>query len=266
MRGPKGLNISRQERVNRPRERELHELLDAHGLRVEDIDQTTSPNDVMFNGNMVAYLLGGAGSLRAIERGRQAAGIADVRSILDFGCGHGRALRVLRLAYPDARLVGCDVDRDGVEFCRTVLGVEAFVSHPDPREIRVDEHFDVIWAGSVLTHVGADRWPLFLRWFESHLTAPGAAVFTFQSQAARDLIEAGGVDMHLAPGATDALVERFDREGFAYVDYPAQEGYGVTLSSFAWVRDVVDAATSLRIVDHAERGWGAHDVVTLSAS
>ena len=240
------------------------ELLAAHGLRASDIEQRISPNDVMFAGNIGAYLLGGAGSLRAIERGRRAAALTAVRSILDFGCGHGRALRVLKAAYPDARLVGCDVDRDGVDFCRTTLGVDTFVSDADPRAIDLDDRFDAVWAGSVLTHVGAERWPLFLRWFEAHLNPGGAAIFTFQSHAARDLVQANGVDLSLAPGAPEALVREFDRAGFAYADYPGQDGYGVTLSSFEWVRDAV-AATGLRIVDHAERGWGVHDVLTLTA-
>ena len=243
--------------------RQLEGLLESHGLSEADIDRATSPNDVMFNGNMVAYLLGGLGSLDALRRGQRAAGLAAVDSILDFGCGHGRELRVLKLAYPEARLVGCDVDRDAVEFCRRVLEAETFTASPDPRDTEMDERFDLIWAGSVLTHVGAGRWPLFLQWFESHLTPAGAAVFTFHGQGAADLVRSGGVDLGLGP-AQERLMEQFDRDGFGYVDYPGIEDYGVSMTSFEWVRVMVESHTGLRIADHAERGWGAHDVLTLT--
>ena len=45
-------------------------------------------------------------------------------SILDFGCGFGRVLRMLKAAYPEARLTAADVKREGVDFCaRRHLGV-----------------------------------------------------------------------------------------------------------------------------------------------
>ena len=62
-------------------------------------------------------------------------------------------------AYPGASLIGMDVNPDAVEFCHAALGVEAFQSHEDPRQVVIRWHLDLIWCASVVTHVDQDRWP-----------------------------------------------------------------------------------------------------------
>ena len=42
--------------------------------------------------------------------------------MLDFACGHGRVMRTLKAAFPDALLTACDIDRDGVDFCARTFG------------------------------------------------------------------------------------------------------------------------------------------------
>src|SRR4029453_9635557 len=76
-----------------------------------------SPNDGMFVGNRIHYFAVAQGALECIRVALLAAGKQDVRSILDLPCGHGRVLRKLKAEFPDAALTGCDIERDGVDFC-----------------------------------------------------------------------------------------------------------------------------------------------------
>lgn len=56
---------------------------------------------------------------------------ASTDRILDFGCGHGRVMRWLRAAYPNARITGTDVDKGGVDFCAATFGSHTVVSGYD---------------------------------------------------------------------------------------------------------------------------------------
>lgn len=78
---------------------------------------------------------------------------SEPSSILDFGCGYGRVLRVLRNEFPDARITACDVDRGAAEFCAQTFGATAVYSSTDPSEVRLGGKFDLIWVGAVFTHI-----------------------------------------------------------------------------------------------------------------
>ena len=46
---------------------------------------------------------------------------AGVREVVELGCGAGRNLAALRRRYPDVKLVGLDINEDGLEAARTAL-------------------------------------------------------------------------------------------------------------------------------------------------
>lgn len=235
------------------------------GFSLGGLVYEVSPRDDMFNinGSTSVYLTAGLSALQCIKRGLDAAQAEQPGTILDFGCGHGRTLRFLQLAFPDAALTATDVDSDAVDFCRQAFGVRAITSHQNPRQIDLPGRFDLIWVGSVMTHVDRHWWPLFLQFFESHLAPGGVLIFTVAGQHPVDGLRNGEFDYGLPDEAVGRLLAQFDGGGFGYVDYPGQVGYGVAISSPSWVRHQVRSATSLRIVDYCKRGCGDHqDVVT----
>jgi SAM-dependent methyltransferase len=240
------------------------------GLNLVELVRDVSPNDTMFRmyeGRMAVYLSGGPAALRSIRRSFKSAGRTDPpESILDFGCGFGRVLRFLKLAFPEARLTASDIDAEAVEFCRRVFGATPIQSGEDPGEIALRDSFDLIWCFSVLTHVNSDRWPGFLRFFESHLSPGGVLVFTTGGSDVAEGLREGAFDYTLQPDAISTLLDQFDRDGFGYVDYPDWPNYGVAISTADWVRQQIEATTSLRVVDIHERGGDDHqDVVTCVA-
>jgi hypothetical protein len=55
-------------------------------------------------------------------------------------------------------------------------------------------------------------------------------------------------------------------KGYGYSDYPGQRGYGISLSSPAWILDVAKRIEGSRIVLYGEALWdNHHDVVALQA-
>lgn len=77
------------------------------------------------------------------------------RSMLDFGCGAGRTLRHFHDEARTARFVGCDLDRESIDWLSAHLcpPLEAIRSDPDPPLPFADGSFDLIWAISVFTHL-----------------------------------------------------------------------------------------------------------------
>jgi SAM-dependent methyltransferase len=95
----------------------------------------------------------------------EGAGLADrkLTSILDFGCGCGRVLAGWE-PFIDAsvKLHGCDVNPELIDFCqKNISFAESIVSNYYPPLPYKDESFDLIYAGSVYTHLtlsSAQQW------------------------------------------------------------------------------------------------------------
>jgi SAM-dependent methyltransferase len=234
------------------------------------VDETVAPGDGMFEWHAPRrqawehYFACGRSALRAVRLALAAAGKADVRRVLDLPCGHGRVLRVLKAAFPHAELHACDLDRGGVEFCARQFGATGIDSVPDPAKVSLPGNYDVIWVGSLLTHLDARRWPGFLDLFRSALAPDGVCVFTAHGRRAAELIRTGRAGYGLKDPVR--LLGPYHECGFAYVAYPGED-YGISLSSPAWVTGQLAAVPAgARLLVYLERGWADHqDVVAWTA-
>src|SRR4051794_27669420 len=98
-----------------------------------------STQDEMFDPLHVRhYFRVGLGALDCINNSLAVTGKTAVHRILDFGCGHGRILRHLTKAFPDARITATDINRDGVDFCERTFG--ALGVYSDTSAATVDFH------------------------------------------------------------------------------------------------------------------------------
>jgi SAM-dependent methyltransferase len=240
--------------------------------RPENVIETIAERDEMLEGDPSNYFHNGLTALRSIRIALALAGVEEVRAILDFPCGYGRVLRMLDAEFPGAEIVACDLDRDAVDFCRETFGSHDIYATPDPRDISMDGDFDLIWCGSLLTHMAAEKWPAFLGFFASQLAAGGVLVFTTHGRRVAELLQAGFVHRddpderrppyNMLPGEVLQLLEGFRETGFAYQKYPLHEAYGFSLSRPDWVVQRILGHPSLRLVLLTEAGWaGQQDVV-----
>lgn len=192
------------------------------------------------------------------EAGRHA---RDVERVLDLGCGHGRVLRHLRRRFPDADLVACDVDAEAVGFCAGEFGARPLQSSPSLRDVAF-ETYDLVWAGSLVTHLPLQGWQDFADALGRVLRPGGIAVFTAHGPACLERLE------DYAPGLGEeraALERALADDGFGYRryrHYGSGDDYGVAFHTPGFVSDGIRAAGGgVRVVKHMAAGWSGHQDV-----
>jgi SAM-dependent methyltransferase len=131
--------------------------------------------------------------------------IADLRSVLDFGCGCGRILAGWEgMLHPEARLYGCDINERLVRFCQeNVKDAAVIQSSFMPPLPYADHQFDLIYAASVYTHLSL---PAMLHWTGeiARILEPGgiAMITTHGSYYAPELarLSKPGTQLHAERG------------------------------------------------------------------
>jgi SAM-dependent methyltransferase len=227
---------------------------------IEDI----APDDGMYAYAPELYPVAGREGLRSVRLAMLAAGLDRAERILDFACGAGRVLRYLRAAFPDASITACDVLEGQVEFCSRTFGVTGVVSDPRPEEIELDGPFDVIWCGSLLTHVDHDLWVKFVQVMESVLAPGGVMVFTVLGRFRADQFRTGENRAGFTDEQAERMVRDYDADGFGFqaADGRPEDGFGDCLVSPAWVcARLNNVAADLDLLLYLEHGWMAQDVV-----
>ena len=178
-------------RVN-PRTPEIERGRDAWFIP-DPASHTHTPDEdqrfrVIGNRDLRGFFISGATDYRRLDhvlqclRGKR---LHQFNRVLDWGVGCGRIARHFPKAYA-ASLVGCDIDHDNVEWCRshlpgTYLPITATAPLPFP-----DSTFDLVYGVSVFTHFGEATQ---LRWLDElrRISMPGATLLmTIHGRTALD--------------------------------------------------------------------------------
>jgi SAM-dependent methyltransferase len=207
-------------------------------------------------------------SLRPIRLALLAARRPSVESVLDLPCGDGRILRALRAELPGARIVACDINRELVDFCAETFDAIPVYAREDPQDTPLEGPFDLIWCGSLLTHVDAPLWTAFLQLFESLLEPGGVLVFSTCGRFAAERVRSGRGTAALTNDEVEAMLRDYERSGFGYGRY-SEEGrdlrrslslpddYGYALAAPSWVcARVQEAAPKLDMLGFLAGGNG----------
>jgi SAM-dependent methyltransferase len=219
------------------------------------------PNDKMFQGNHEHYLYVGATALNTINAHRGLIYASPPQSILDFGSGAGRVTRWLRAAFPTARLTASDLRLGDLRFCADTFGAESWMVETDIESLIPPNRFDLIWAGSVMTHLPEESTKQLLRKFCEWL-GPGGTMTTslhgrhwlkyYMNSDTRQR-------MHDPP----EIPSNYEASGYGYADYPQQAGYGLSIVTPTWTASTAERIPDCRIVAFGEENWGNHDILTL---
>jgi SAM-dependent methyltransferase len=223
-------------------------------------------NDGMYTGDGAHYYRVGLSAIRCIDEALAAAGIKEVHSVLDLPSGGGRVLRFLTARFPGVKVTACDLQRDAVDFCAETLGAEPAYSAPDFDAVSLGARFDLVWCGSLVTHLDAASIESLLELFKRHLAPDGLLVFTTMGDYVARRLPTREFDYGLNDNQIPLITDEYARTGFGFSGYPQgsydmASGCGVTLTSPGWVREQARRAGGLREVYFAARGWDDHQDV-----
>jgi SAM-dependent methyltransferase len=243
----------------------MEELRRAFERRPAGVNERTSPDDPLFAPESAEHYFRSAQiALGHIRLALLAAPPRQVRAALDFACGYGRVLRMLRAEFPQARLVACDVNGGAVDFCAEAFDAEPVYSDADPDRIEVAGPFDLIWSGSFFTHIDERDWTRFLELLASLLAPGGVLVFTTAGRNVVELMRAGEL-AGLSEQAARKLVDDYDRAGFGFSGFPDRPSYGLARATPAWVCERIAATPGLLLTGYVEArdsSTGRQDVVS----
>ena len=238
------------------------------GFAVPGLSLTVSRADNMLTGTDAQYLSVGQSALRAIER---ALGGTEPRSILDLPCGFGRVTRAIRARFPHAAITVSDLDRPGVDFSAGEFGARAAYSVRDFRELDLQETYDLIWVGSLMTHLPPQQTKDLLSALQRHLSPGGVLLITLQGPSIIPRLRETGYG--LPPGSAEQVIAEFGRTGFGYADYKGGEdvygvsltndNYGISLTDKPWMEAALHGS-GLVLEAYDVQGWDNHHDVAVA--
>jgi len=222
---------------------------DAVPGRIHPDDDMKHPQDT----DAAHYASVGRSALAAIGQALAAAdrGFGDVEACLDMPCGYGRVLRVLAQEVRGERITACDINRTAIRFCASEFGATPLRSTPNLDRMRFGR-YDLIWCGSLVTHIDERRAERLLRRFAEALVPGGVAIVTIHAEPPLT-----GPYAPLRAQIADALREH----GHFHVPYDnALFDYGHAWHTKEYVRQVFAAVSddAVALVSHQPRGWDDH--------
>jgi len=222
------------------------------------VDLRVAAKDRMYNGNDAYYLEVGANALHLIDRSLAAISRRsdEIRLLLDYACGFGRVLRWLCAAFPQAQIVAADADAKAIAAVKELFEVDTFTLDRSLRE-NIGNDFDLIWVGSLATHLPEEALQALLFRLHSLLSNHGLLVATIHGHYVAGRISRGEKNYGLDASETEALLESYRRDGYGFGAYPGQSSYGIAVSTASKVLSMCEVA-HLRPILFQERAWVRH--------
>lgn len=206
------------------------------------------------------YFSVGASAMSAIKRSLAAAKVTPTAEtqVLDYACGYGRVLRWLAVAFGQHRVIGVDADAKAVAAAAS-LGFKA--ERLDTSLVTyLGRDFDLIWVGSLLTHLPEGETLRVLGYLRRHLTKTGVLVFTTHGRLVEHRLRTRERLYNLDEASARELVDGVTVSGFGFRPYPKVTDYGISVAR-PWKVLQMAEQSGLRPVLYEDRGWAEHQDV-----
>lgn len=228
------------------------------------VDPTISPGESMWGEN---YMYVGAAGADIVRTSVLASRLTEVKTVLDLPSGHGRVLRHLVKMFPNAEFDVCDLDIAGMDFCVRQFGARAVTPHEDLTKTVFDREYDLIWIGSLFTHLSEARTRSWLTFLSKQLSPTGIIVSTFHGRWA---LRMQRIIPYLDERRWEHVLEGYFKNDYGYVDYEKGVGYhdfiegsyGISAAKPRKLIEIIEDVPGVRIFLYQEKGWGDnHDVI-----
>lgn len=249
------------------------DLIGRYHRAMRDHDQRIASCDEMWNGlgkeqrdyARLHYMYGGRSALKCMVDALIAADAPLPGSILDFPSAHGRVTRFLHVAFPESELWAGDLNVDGVDFCAEHFAARPFYSSPDLLTVTFPRKFDLIWCGSLASHLPESQCKTLFSLLLGSLQPNGILCITTCGRGMQWAHENVFKTIHDDAYAKICAELELHSFGFApysyrYGAYDTSESYGMAFLTPGWVeRNVL--SPSVQVLMMREKAWhGAQDI------
>jgi len=249
------------------------DLINRYHLAMQEHDQAIASADEMWNGlgkdaieyARLHYMYGGRSGLKNIIDALITADVGLPTTILDFPSAHGRVTRFLKAAFPESEIWAADINRDGVDFCSSRFGAIPFYSETDVREVSLPRRFDVIWCGSLASHLPEEQCKVLFALLLDALETNGILCITTCGRGMQWAHE--NVFRTIHDSGYDKICRDLNERpfGFApyeyrYGQYDSSQSYGMAFIYPEWIEKNI-LKPEIQVLLFREKGWhGAQDV------
>lgn len=195
-------------------------------------------------------------SLACAQKGKH-----NVKSIFDFPSGWGRELRFIKAYFPEADITAGEIEERALTFCRKQFAVNTFLSQKDFNKIPVKHKYDLIWCGSLFTHLSKVRFKQLLDFFYHSLHDDGMLCFTAHGRYARHLLDSKKFTYGLNKWQIAKLLLQHKISGYGYINYRGTIDYGISLVRPSWIIRSLEMNDQLKVVLYKEKGYDNHQDV-----
>lgn len=224
-----------------------HAVLAAGGVsRLIANDDEMAPD-----GDLDQYLEVGRAAVEIILAAMLLARRERVSSILDLPSGAGRVTRHLREAFPEAALFVSDLNKSHQNFAARHFGATPIDVAPDfsdapPRQ------FDVVFVGSLLTHLDETHFHRALAWFLDALAEDGLLIVTLHGRRNTRL---GLAD--LGDRVRQESYARYLERGFLFdaTEQTTPVPYGCARLSPSWLMRHLEREPRATVLGFLEAAW-----------
>jgi SAM-dependent methyltransferase len=129
----------------------------------------------------------------------------------------------------------------------------------------LSDYYDLIWVGSVFTHLPQHKAVSLIANLKASLRPFGILIYTTHGRVTTANLEASNEDSQPNRYGIDnegagRLIDSYHRTGFGYCDYPHQTNYGIAAGKPGWFIDRTSDERTLLLFAQ-ERGWDTHQDV-----
>jgi hypothetical protein len=157
----------------------------------------------------------------------------------------------------------CDLRAQDVRFCESSFDARTWVSSSTINKLEAPGTYDLIWLGSVITHLSSINTQFILDKMLSWTNIGGIIVMSFHGRFALQRQD-GGSFRYIHDAGWAIIKAEYDRIGFGYCDYEGQIGYGISVIKLSWMSSLVEARSDSRLVTLVETAWDAHhDIIAI---
>jgi hypothetical protein len=164
--------------------------------------------------------------------------------------------------FPNADITASELDLNGMEFCKNNFDVNVFPSKIPLSSVVMPQKYDLIWCGSLFTHIDEQPANEVLKFFHDHLSDNGVCVFTAHGTLTIKWLEEGKKTTYGIPILSQKkVISEYYSKGYGYTDYENEPGYGISAVKRERLNEMAKSVGDWNEVMFLEHGWDNHQDV-----